>query len=124
MSAENDGKTHSEGCWKWHHDCAVMHLTAAKETIRDLQSSLAEKDETIAELRERSLSLSSALNAAAGWMSGYCPKEAAHVIARIDAAIAAQHAQRKKEGKLWLRKFQARYASLLCERLASNSKLR
>jgi hypothetical protein len=52
MSAENDGKTHSEGCWKWHHDCAVMHLTAAKETIRDLQSSLAEKDETIVALRQ------------------------------------------------------------------------
>lgn len=60
----------------------------AASRIRTLEASLLAEKGKVAALENDVLRKFSALNAAAGWLSGYCPDKAKHLIERIDAALA------------------------------------
>jgi hypothetical protein len=40
MSRENPGMTHSEECYKWHHECAVQRVERLEHTLREIQRAL------------------------------------------------------------------------------------
>jgi hypothetical protein len=80
---------------------ACVHEAAA--LIRNLQSSLAEKDETIADLRARCEAAEKMVGVARVFANcGFCADDhhgLRNALRAFDDAIAAQHAQRKEEGK-------------------------